>query len=408
MTAAPTSPTSRVAYGSADYANSSGEGGEGGDPPRSSATGDEDSDSGAGAAKKNPQDSSLASPLLGGASPSPPLMRRIKSDTAVQQLDQLPARDKRALERRIGKWRSPWSVAALLASVKAWLRRKGPNGGVMTNGRVLALVTVQLLCWTQMERISRAVAGTLRLPSGRRRPDVNTWTCRLIGWLVENGGVWTLCNLRSLLPHPEPIPDVEAEGLSMKDAFLKTGLVIVRNIIISIFSNMIAEEGAVWLLHLASTRLYGGVPYFTSQRRSAHPVTFNAVKDWIRGNGVLQIVAGGWMLGIIESFIPHPAAKEVSETSFTLFGYLKNLAIFRVIVDIVFYLAHRTLHVNPWLYNNVHKRHHEHYTTNLRTNYHFTALDLFLESALPVFCGLGFVRWLGNKMSRFEIHLLMT
>jgi sterol desaturase/sphingolipid hydroxylase (fatty acid hydroxylase superfamily) len=67
------------------------------------------------------------------------------------------------------------------------------------------------------------------------------------------------------------------------------------------------------------------------------------------------------------------------------------------------------MHVNPWLYKNIHKRHHEHFTTNLRTNYHFTALDLFIESALPIFTALATMRTgLGIKMSRYEVHLMMT
>ena len=113
--------------------------------------------------------------------------------------------------------------------------------------------------------------------------------------------------------------------------------------------------------------------------------------------------------GMIESFLPRAAADEVTNTPFTVGGFLRNFAIFRVVVDIVFYCGHRAMHVYPWLYRNVHKRHHEHYTTNLRTNYHFTAPDLFVESALPIFAGIGVLRGvLGIALSRFEIHLMMT
>ena len=72
---------------------------------------------------------------------------------------------------------------------------------------------------------------------------------------------------------------------------------IARNVTISIVSNMIAEEGAVLLLHLASTKLYSKVPYFSSPKRSANPLTLSALRDWVRGNGIVQIFGGGIMLG---------------------------------------------------------------------------------------------------------------
>ena len=80
-----------------------------------------------------------------------------------------------------------------------------------------------------------------------------------------------------------------------------------------------------------------------------------------------------------------------STTPFSFTKFLRNYGVFGVIADIVFYCAHRSLHQIPWLYRNIHKRHHEHYTTNLTTNFHFTALDLFLESALPLIAGIGFL-----------------
>ena len=124
------------------------------------------------------------------------------------------------------------------------------------------------------------------------------------------------------------------------------------------------------------------------------------------------------MLGIIESCMPRAAAEEITSTPFSVLGFLRNFAIFRVFVDIAFYCGHRALHENKWLYQNVrgynsqftcvgigylaisfsfcfvqvHKRHHEHFTTNLRTNYHFTAPDLFVESAFPIFMGISMLR----------------
>lgn len=291
-----------------------------------------------------------------------------------------------------------------------WLLARGANGGIFKNWQTLSIVSVQLFLWFNIQKVSRLFAkagGATLFPKGRRRPTGNSVADRIVGWLIENGAVVTLCNLRSLLPHPEPIEDDLAQG-TVKGNFLRTLGTIVRNIAISITSNLIAEEGAIFLLHLTSTRMYSEVPYFTKQRRSANPVSLGALRDWLRGNSLLQIFGGGLMLGIIESFMPRAAAEEVTKTPFSVAVFLKNFAVFRVLVDVAFYTGHRLMHENAWLYKYVHHRHHEHFTTNLRTNYHFTAPDLFVESALPIFFAVGVLRALGRKMGRFEIHLFMT
>lgn len=218
----------------------------------------------------------------------------------------------------------------------------------------------------------------------------------------------TLCNLRSLLPHPEPIPETD-DKYTLREAVWETSKVIVRNILISIASNLIAEQGSVYLLHLTSTRLYGNVPYFSKQRRSASPLSLNAYIDWIKGNGILQFIGGGILLGLIESFTPKSVAQEITETPFSVLKFMRNFVVFRLVVDLVFYQGHKMLHTSKWAYENIHRRHHEHFTTNLRTNFHFSAPDLFIESALPMFCALLFVRLgLGVKLSRYEVHLMMT
>lgn len=305
-----------------------------------------------------------------------------------------------------------WPKLPTLSEIKEkfrrWLFSTGPNGGVLPNGAVLFIVALQLLAWSRAEKISRGIARALSMPRGKRRPAATSLYCRVVGWMVENGAVITLCNLRSLLPHPEPVPD-EKVKVSMRVAFLRTLKILISNVLISIVSNMIAEEGAVFLHHLASTRLYGKFPYFVEQRRSANPATLFAFKDWTRGNAILQIVGGGVLLGFIECLLPQSVAEEISETPFSFLKFLRNFAIFRIIADVTFYSAHRALHQVPWLYRNIHKRHHEHYTTNLTTNFHFTAADLFLESAMPLIVGIGFLRGLlGIKLGRYEIHLILT
>lgn len=290
-----------------------------------------------------------------------------------------------------------------------WCSKKGDNGGILTNGNVLLIVIVQLALWFNMNTVSKITGRMLNLPQGKRRPDVTSWRCRIIGWLVENGAVLTLCNLRALLPHPKPIPTDVPADCSLQTATAQGIFCIARNVVISIASNLIAEQGSVFLLHTTSTKLYPQVKPFQDMYSHVTPYNSKGLLDWLQGNGVLQIAGGGIALGMIESFLPTSAEAELSDTPFTIPSFLKHFGVFRIIVDIVFYFGHRMMHVNPWLYKNIHKRHHEHFTTNLRTNYHFTALDLFIESALPIFTALATMRTgLGIKMSRYEVHLMMT
>eukprot|EP00656_Telonema_subtile_P001443 TRINITY_DN10648_c0_g2_i1.p1 TRINITY_DN10648_c0_g2~~TRINITY_DN10648_c0_g2_i1.p1 ORF type:complete len:457 (-),score=115.83 TRINITY_DN10648_c0_g2_i1:290-1660(-) len=290
-----------------------------------------------------------------------------------------------------------------------WCAKSGENGAVLSNGKVLMIVTVQLFMWINMGAVSKFGVRALGLPAGKRRPDVSSWRCRLIGWLVENGAVLTLCNLRSLLPLPKPIPAEVPEGCTLQRATAQGMLCIWRNMLISIGSNLIAEQGSVLLLHLTSTRLYPQVNPFLEMYSDVTPYTARALLDWLRGNGILQIVGGGIALGSIESFLPVPAGSELDVTEFGIKNFLGHFGVFRILVDIVFYANHRMLHWSPWLYKNVHKRHHEHFTTNLSTVFHFNPLDLFLESAMPIFSALAFMRsGLGIKMSRYEVHLMMT
>eukprot|EP00656_Telonema_subtile_P001444 TRINITY_DN10648_c0_g2_i10.p1 TRINITY_DN10648_c0_g2~~TRINITY_DN10648_c0_g2_i10.p1 ORF type:complete len:335 (+),score=65.56 TRINITY_DN10648_c0_g2_i10:62-1066(+) len=235
-----------------------------------------------------------------------------------------------------------------------WCAKSGENGAVLSNGKVLMIVTVQLFMWINMGAVSKFGVRALGLPAGKRRPDVSSWRCRLIGWLVENGAVLTLCNLRSLLPLPKPIPAEVPEGCTLQRATAQGMLCIWRNMLISIGSNLIAEQGSVLLLHLTSTRLYPQVramvpgscpqvnpflemysdvtPYTARGALRAAPLSGAALLDWLRGNGILQIVGGGIALGSIESFLPVPAGSELDVTEFGIKNFLGHFGVFRILV----------------------------------------------------------------------------
>jgi sterol desaturase/sphingolipid hydroxylase (fatty acid hydroxylase superfamily) len=60
----------------------------------------------------------------------------------------------------------------------------------------------------------------------------------------------------------------------------------------------------------------------------------------------------------------------------------------RLVVDVVFFTLHYAMHWDQsrkdgGVYNIVHRRHHEHRSPHVWTNYHFSILDLILEGFAP-------------------------
>ena len=53
-----------------------------------------------------------------------------------------------------------------------------------------------------------------------------------------------------------------------------------------------------------------------------------------------------------------------------------------VIFDVLFYVVHRTLHENPWLYHHIHRVHHNHHTVHTRV----TNQLHFIERSLLLLC----------------------
>ena len=228
---------------------------------------------------------------------------------------------------------------------------------------------------------------------------------KLFGWLVENVSVWTLCYLRTKhIPEPQPVWAKPGEKeLSAQDKAKR----VLKNILLSYISSVAVEMGSVYTLKIVDLLFFQHVPFFVKARRSSNPWTWRAFGDWLAGNFHLQLLGGGIALGIIESFMPLSIAKEIDETKFEPVRFLRNLAVFRFVVDVVFYWAHRALHLSPWLYQNVHARHHQHFLVNLRTNMHFSGSDLFIESALPIGVAIMVLRFImGVKLGRFELNLL--
>jgi len=174
---------------------------------------------------------------------------------------------------------------------------------------------------------------------------------KLFAFFLENGAVWTNCWIRQQLPEPQRVVDVDEKGnkVPLNDKIKR----VLKNILISYCSSVLAEITPVYSLKLIDKIFFQHVPHFTRQSRSDSPFTWNAFRDWLTGNWYLQYVAGGVTLGLMESFWPEFVAKELKETPFNLLTFARNYAIFRVIVDLTFYVGHRTLHVNEYIYTKI-------------------------------------------------------
>mmetsp|Transcript_2354 Transcript_2354/g.2680 ORF Transcript_2354/g.2680 Transcript_2354/m.2680 type:complete len:382 (-) Transcript_2354:349-1494(-) len=228
---------------------------------------------------------------------------------------------------------------------------------------------------------------------------------RWTGWFFENGFVLLIALVRARIPLPTAVETRDENG---KDIPLQHKIkTICRNILISLVSCLVTEEGTVLALKLLDAVVYKKVPYFTKQKKNTKVFSVVSLFDWLSGNAYLQVLGGGIALGLIESFVPKRWAEEINQTEFSMIKFMRNFVLFRVVADAVFYYSHRAMHIKDSIYKMVHKKHHGHYVTNITTNYHFTAIDLFAESAFPMFTAMAAIRGCGFKMGRFELHLLM-
>ena len=83
--------------------------------------------------------------------------------------------------------------------------------------------------------------------------------------------------------------------------------------------------------------------------------------------------------------------------------YFGEFIILRVCSDMIFYFLHRLLHGNSWLFNNIHKIHHEHRAPFALTNEHahwFEAIFVFLGNMIYSILICGFL------LFRINIYLL--
>jgi sterol desaturase/sphingolipid hydroxylase (fatty acid hydroxylase superfamily) len=234
-----------------------------------------------------------------------------------------------------------------------------------------------------------------------RRQGKKIQDTRTVGCLLENSGVLALASLRSALP--------EQERVSYSESRYEIARKIVKNSILTILGGMIVEYGSVVLLHLIQKTIYPHVKWFRPVIRNPSPFTLRSLSEWVKGNAIAQI-GGNTFQVFVESWLKDDEYKGLVETpNAHLHTFLRNFIVLRFVNDVMFYLGHRLLHVHPWIYRNIHKRHHSHMTTSLPTNFMFTPLDVLVEAAIPIGVGLTVLgKLMGVPMGRFESNVLVS
>jgi sterol desaturase/sphingolipid hydroxylase (fatty acid hydroxylase superfamily) len=64
--------------------------------------------------------------------------------------------------------------------------------------------------------------------------------------------------------------------------------------------------------------------------------------------------------------------------------FIAKSFIFELIFDLFHYCAHRIFHAYPFLYRNIHKKHHEIVHPSAGTTFHMSIVDLLLGYSLPL------------------------
>jgi sterol desaturase/sphingolipid hydroxylase (fatty acid hydroxylase superfamily) len=155
----------------------------------------------------------------------------------------------------------------------------------------------------------------------------------------------------------------------------------------------------------AATTLYSHVPYFSAKKPAQD--LMNVIRDYFRCNFAVDMFNTVFQIGIllrmndtqINEIVKNPPALK-------LVPYMAKFMICRVVVDVTFGLAHRLMHENQWLYDNIHRVHHEHSTPRTQTNLHFTWIDQYIEAVFPIYVAFGTLSAVGLVPNRYEQTLL--
>jgi len=156
---------------------------------------------------------------------------------------------------------------------------------------------------------------------------------------------------------------------------------------------------------IAATMIWPHVPYFSAKKPAQDFKTL--FRDYMRCNFPVEIVNSFMQCVVVAGLSDHQFDKLiVNPEPVKVLPFLGKFIISRIIVDVTFGVAHKIMHENQWVYDNVHKLHHEHQTPRTQTNLHFTWLDQFLEAVAPIYVALSTLTAMGLAPNRYEQTLL--
>lgn len=148
-------------------------------------------------------------------------------------------------------------------------------------------------------------------------------------------------------------------------------------------ASLVLVEAALLLSMVLDRIVYAHIPYFCAK---APPLNIKTVVcDWLICNLPATMLSCGLHISGQRLQAPSQLAKIRGPFSFRLYPFLAKMLAMRLIVDVVFYAVHRALHSR--LLYPLHRRHHEHVSPRLQTNFHFHPVDIFLEASVPVIVG---------------------
>jgi len=144
-------------------------------------------------------------------------------------------------------------------------------------------------------------------------------------------------------------------------------------------SNMLIVEGAIVAQTVLNYTVYRHVPPMHATSHRWQDMLRNVLWSTLPVHALSTLTVA--LMWDAEEAAAYRVADDVAGFDAAIFAC--KLVLFRLLSDVVFYTTHRWQHSHPRIYKALHSKHHQHYTTSLRTNFQFTAVDLFLEGSLP-------------------------
>ena len=219
----------------------------------------------------------------------------------------------------------------------------------------------------------------------------------IVAWLLETLGIWLPCLIANQVPDP---------GFNPSFFALFRYFVVVGTIVI---------EGDIVCAHLIINKVYARVPRYKAGGPAPVATWGSIAREFaVTMAPSLLFGAAATAFGLTQLVALERAdfdrivalsARPVFPDQAT--HLLARLALVRLAVDVAFYLFHYALHTKL-LFGPLHRRHHEHRSPHVWTNYHFTAVDLFVEGFAPFGVGLAVLELVGLRCSRLEYLLLLS